>query len=75
MIVVHVVLCGHCASARPIDTRGAEDLPPGLYDAKLQVSTGICIPCGTKFSHGISRKGGVTQADASEGDNRDRGEG
>lgn len=62
MIVLRMVLCGFCNSARPVETTGADGLPPGEYAAKLEIlKTGICIPCGTRFSDGISRKGNVSQ--------------
>ena len=49
MITVTIVLCSWCTSARPIRVDGAEKIPPGLHDAKLQISHGMCTTCEVKF--------------------------
>lgn len=67
MLTVTIVLCGWCKSVKPLEVQGAENIPPGVHNASLQVSHGICIPCGTRFSEGIS-KGGVTHSDTSKDD-------
>lgn len=60
--IVTIEVCSWCNSPRPIGVSGAEKLPPGRHDVKMQLSHGMCVPCGTKFSDGI-KKGGVTQDD------------
>jgi hypothetical protein len=66
--VVTIVLCSWCTSIRPIEVHGVDTktLPPGRHDVKMQLSHGMCVPCGTKFSEGIG-KGGVTQGDTPNG--------
>jgi hypothetical protein len=70
MLTLTIVLCGHCRSPRPTEVRGAEDLEPGLYEAKMELLHGICIPCSTK----TSPKGGVTQGDTGKRNNPDKEE-
>jgi hypothetical protein len=65
---VTIELCSWCFG-RPVSMTGAERIPPGLHDAKLQISHGMCIPCSTKFSQGIGAKGGATQNGTTERDN------
>jgi len=65
-----MVLCHWCKSPRPIDVQGAEALAPGLHKVIVEVIGGTCIPCGTKFSDGIS-KGGVTESDTSARKNQE----
>lgn len=61
-LVITIEICKWCNSPRPIGVTGAEKLLPGKHDVKMQLSHGMCVPCGTKFSEGIG-KGGVTQND------------
>ena len=70
MITVTIEFCKWCNSPRPIKCTGAENIPPGEHVAKLQISHGICIPCGTKFSDRIGSPD-VTPNVTSRSDNRD----
>ena len=68
MVTVTIVLCGRCLSPRPTEVRGAENLEPGLYEAKMELMHGICLPCSTQTSP-KDQKGGVTQSDTSKRNN------
>lgn len=67
MILVTIEFCKWCNSPRPTKCVGAEDLPIGTHTVQLQISHGMCDPCGTKFSEGIGSKG-VTQSGTVKGD-------
>ena len=67
-LVVTIVLCGWCHSARPIRVDGAEGVPPGLHNAKLQISHSMCTTCEVKWRND-ERKGGVTHSDTPVRDN------
>jgi hypothetical protein len=67
MIEVTIVFCSWCNSERPIRVTGADGIPPGKHLAHVQISHGMCDPCGTKFSDGIGSKG-VTQSGTVKGD-------
>jgi len=71
MLTVTIVMCGWCRSPRPLEVQGIDDLPPGAHPAKVSISHGICIPCGTKFSDMIE-KGGATPDGTSVRDNATR---
>jgi hypothetical protein len=49
----------------PTAVSGADNIPPGTYDARLRVEYGMCIPCSTRFG-----KGGATQPDTHRGNNQ-----
>lgn len=68
MLTVTIHMCAWCYSARPIRVDGVERIPPGLHDAKVQVSHGMCTTCEVKFVESM-QKGGATHSGTSEGDN------
>jgi hypothetical protein len=76
-MIVTIVLCGWCKSVKPLEVHGAENLPPGLHTAHMQLSHGVCIPCDTKIrlEAGILPEGGETQGVTSANDNLNRGRG
>ena len=49
MLTVTITLCAWCRSARPIRVDGVEKIPPGLHDAKVQISHGMCTTCEVKW--------------------------
>jgi len=65
VLTLTIVMCGHCLSPRPTEVRGAENLEPGLYEAKMELLHGVCLPCSTK----TSPKSSVTQSDTSKRNN------
>ena len=65
MLSLTIVLCGRCMSPRPTEVRGAENLEPGLYEAKMELLHGVCLPCSTQ----TSPKSNVTQSDTSKRNN------
>jgi hypothetical protein len=63
MLTVTIVLCSWCVSARPVRVDGAEKIPPGLHDAKLQISHGMCSTCEVKFMESIGNDRPVSHPD------------
>lgn len=68
MILVTIEFCKWCNSPRPTKCVGAENLPPGTHAVQLQISHGMCDPCGTRFSDGMGSKN-VTQSGTVKKDN------
>ena len=62
-LIVTITLCAWCESARPIRVDGAEKIPPGLHEAKLQISHGMCSICEVKFVEEMNKPKSMSQAD------------
>lgn len=67
MLTITIVMCSWCGSPRPIDVHGIDRIPPGLHDAKVQISHGMCVPCDAAISG--ETKGGTTHSGTSARDN------
>ncbi len=74
--VVTIVLCPWCTSLRPIEVQGIDraKIPPGAHEVLMQLSDGICDPCGVKFNQQmIESKAGVTHNDTVNGQSKSEG--
>ena len=67
-LVVTITVCAWCDSPRPIRVDGLEQVPPGLHEARIQISHGICTTCEVRYVRDMQR-GSVTQHDTRRTDN------
>lgn len=67
MLTVKIVLCSWCKKDVPtlIEADGLERIPPGIHEAKLSISHGICKSCEVNLEPRKS-EGGVTPKDTSQ---------